>query len=90
MTKEPLKTRYYFVHFVKVEDKPKTTVWSCRNNDSGVEIGVVKYHGPYRCYCFFSKVEAIYTTIGLDDICEFVRALRRTLVFREKSDSDQC
>lgn len=34
--------RYKYIHFIKIAEKPKTSIWSCRNNKSGTELGQAK------------------------------------------------
>lgn len=70
-----LKTRYQFIHFVKIEQKPKTSVWHCRNNRSGNELGIVKWYGPWRQYCYFPTTPAVYSAGCLNDIQEFIKQL---------------
>lgn len=67
-----METKYTFVHFIKVDQKPKTSVWSCRNNRSNNELGEVKWHGPWRQYCYFPTVQAVYSAGCLRDIKDFV------------------
>ncbi len=63
---------YKFVHFVKLYDKLKTSVWSCRNNKSKDELGIVKWHAPWRAYCYFPNVQAVYSSGCLADIQDFI------------------
>ena len=64
--------RYEYIHFVQVEQKPKTSVWSCRNNKSGAEPGQVKWHGPWRRYCYFPTCPAVYSAGCLGNITSFI------------------
>ena len=41
-TETNLRTKYQFIHFVK----PKTSVWSCRNNRSEDVLGIIEWYGP--------------------------------------------
>lgn len=74
-----MKERQKYIHFVLTAQKPKTSVWSCRNNRSGEELGVIKWYGPWRQYCYFPTVQAVYSAGCLDDIARFLdpRAKRR-------------
>ncbi len=78
-TGRPLKTRYEFIHFVKIADKPKTSVWSCRNNRSGDELGVVRFYPAWRSYTYFPTVEGVYSAGCLSDIIEFIGSLAKCL-----------
>lgn len=67
-----LDARYKYIHFVEKEQKPKTTIWSCRNNRTGEELGEVRWHGPWRQYCYFPTVAAVYSEGCLVDIRRFM------------------
>ena len=65
--------RYKYIHMVKVDEKPKTSVWSVRNNTSGVHLGEVRWNGPWRQYCYFPNARAVYSSGCLEDIASFMR-----------------
>lgn len=70
-----MKTQYQHINFVKVADKPKTTVWSCRNTGSGDELGVVQWYPAWRQYCYFPSQPAVYSVGCLADINDFINQL---------------
>ena len=81
-----MKTKYQYIHFLKVRELPKTSVWSCRNNQSGIivgerqsrasELGIVRWYGPWRQYCYFATNGlAVYSKSCLKDICSFLAEL---------------
>jgi hypothetical protein len=72
-----MNTRYTYIHFVKKEDKPKTSVWSCCNNKSNVELGEVRWMPQWRQYCFFPTVQAVYSADCLKDIDDFIDQLKK-------------
>ena len=72
-----MNTKYQYVHFVKVADKPKTSVWTCRNNRTGGELGRVRWYGPWRQYCYFPVAQAVYSEGCLKDICSFLAEERK-------------
>ncbi len=73
-----MKTKFEYIHFVKVAEKPKTSVWECRNNKSGFVLGVVKWYGPWRQYCFSQvAILGVFNAGCLDNIAEFIRSLPR-------------
>jgi hypothetical protein len=72
-----LKTHYQYIHFFKLADKPKTSVWSCKNNRSGDKLGEIKWHSPWRQYCYFPTVQAVYNTGCLKDISDFLEQLEK-------------
>jgi hypothetical protein len=63
---------YKYIHFAEIHNTGKTSVWSCRNNKSGEELGQVKWHGPWRRYCYFPSCPAVYSTGCLKDIEDFI------------------
>lgn len=81
-----MKTRFEYIHFVKTADKPKTSVWSCRNSRSDDELGEVRWYGSWRRYCYFPTVQAVYSQGCLNDIAEFIAGLSAPVASREKSE----
>lgn len=70
-----MELKYKYIHFVKTEGKPKTSVWECRNNSSGHELGVVKWNSGWRQYCYFPTVQAVYSSGCLNNISEFISTI---------------
>ena len=68
-------SKYEYVHFVHVEDKTKTSVWSCRTNREKSELGLVKWYSAWRAYCYFPTVQAVYSSGCLSDIRDFIGTL---------------
>lgn len=71
-----MKTRYKYIHFVETRKLPKTKVYACVNNNSNERIGLLKWHGAWRQYCFFPEFNTVYSLGCLNDIAEFMRQLR--------------
>jgi hypothetical protein len=65
-----------YIHFKKIEDKPKTSVWSCRNNSGDYQIGIVKWNPGWRQYCFFSEPDMVFSIGCMEDICKFISTLK--------------
>ena len=84
-----MKTRYEYVHFIKVADKPKTSVWTCRNNRTGGELGRVRWYGPWRAYCYFPVAQAVYSQGCLADIAAFLGELAEERKRRRAMDRPQ-
>ena len=71
-----MKTKYEHIHFVRLEDKPKTSVWLCAANEDDEELGVVKWYGAWRQYCFHAAIyPCVFNVSCLEDICDFIRQL---------------
>ena len=72
-----MKLDYEYIHFEELAPKPKTKVWSCKNNKSKEQLGVVKYHPGWRQYCYFPTVQAIYSAGCMDDISAFLNQVNK-------------
>jgi len=72
-----MKLRYQHIHFIKVDQKPRTSVWTCRNNRTGGELGRIRWYGPWRQYCYFPVAQAVYSQGCLQDICSFLAELAK-------------
>lgn len=84
-----MKTKYQYVQFVKVAQKSKTSVWTCRNNRSGGELGRVRWYGPWRQYYYFPVTQAVYSRGCLKDICSFMEDLSEELARGRAKDRPQ-
>jgi hypothetical protein len=71
-----VKQKYQYIHFVIIANKPRTQVYSCRNNRSMDELGQIKWYGPWRQYCYFPTVQAVYSAGCLKDIQDFMEELK--------------
>lgn len=67
-------SEYKYIRFVEVNpSKPiKTSVWSCRSRSSDCEIGIVKWYGAWRAYCYYTG-DSVYSAGCLDDISDFIK-----------------
>ena len=65
-----------YIHFMKIEDKPKTSVWSCRNNSGDYQIGIVKWNPGWRQYCFFPESDMVFSVGCMEDIGKFIGTLK--------------
>lgn len=72
----PAEFKGKYIHFVKIEDKPKTAVFSCRNTSGDYEIGVVKWNPGWRQYCFFPSSDTVFSTGCMEDICKFISTIK--------------
>lgn len=70
-----VKTEYQYINFYKYRKKGKRWIWSCRNNHSNGELGRVRWHSPWRQYCYFPTAQAVYSGGCLEDIQTFIKAL---------------
>ena len=73
-TKE-LKTKYKYIHFIQAESKTKTSVWTCFNSKHLNTLGYIKWHGPWRQYCWFPFENTIFNKGCNEDINDFITQL---------------
>jgi len=71
-----MKTEYQYLVFVQQPSNGKTSIWSCQNKHYGEELGIVKWFGSWRQYCYFPTVPATYSTGCLQDISSFIEQLK--------------
>ena len=70
-----LPVMHKYIHFVKIADKAKTSIWSCRNNSGEYEIGIVKWNPGWRQYCFYPASDMVFSRGCMDDISGFIRSI---------------
>jgi hypothetical protein len=69
-----MKTSYRFIHFVQSARGP----WACRNNKTGVLLGVVHFYHPWRRYVWQqSGPEGVFSADCLTDIAHFMSQLEK-------------
>ena len=67
---------YQYIHFKVLDDTRKTTVWQCLSNRSNDCLGLVKWYGPWRQYCFFPFGETVFNVGCMNDVCDFIKRQR--------------
>jgi len=74
-----MKLKYKFIHFIHVGQTVSQIeghdLWSCRNNRSGEELGEIKWYRPWKQYCYFPTVQAVYSVSCFEDINDFIRQI---------------
>lgn len=72
---------YQYIKFVKQITHTKTDVYICRNvasGDSPVDtLGVVKWYGAWRQYCYFPEPGTVFSKGCLNDISDFLDKLMK-------------
>ncbi len=76
-TKKKLKTKYEYMFFEVIGEKPKTKVWGCFNNKTKIQLGVVKWHSHWRQYCFFPVGDCVFNDSCIDDIIHVLKQLNK-------------
>lgn len=76
-----------FIEFQLMEKEPKTSVYSVvkkvlevNTKDKGRQscgycLGTIKWHGPWRQYCFFPNGETIFSGDCMRYIIDFIKEL---------------
>ena len=60
-----------WIRFDELTPNPATKRWAVMPQDGSAQIGMVKWYGPWRKYCFFPMAETVYEQICLRDIARF-------------------
>lgn len=50
----------------------KTRRWSVRNQNSGGRLGMIKWYGSWRRYCFFPRGDIVLSAGCMTDITAFI------------------
>jgi hypothetical protein len=67
---------YKYIKFIKIEDKPKTSVWNCCNISGDYSLGIVKWNPGWRQYCFFPEPGMVFSIGCMNDIGDFITKLK--------------
>lgn len=69
-----------YIRFVKVAEKPKTSVWDVINKSGEYSIGVIKWNPGWRQYCFFPEQGMVFSVGCMQDICKFIEEVSHARV----------
>lgn len=63
-----------YLKFTKLpqKDGKKTSVWKITNLDMAFILGYIKWHGPWRKYCFFPEGQTIWDNKCMQEVQDFV------------------
>lgn len=65
--------KYKYIRFIELISQTEKSIWSCRNNRSNEELGIVEWYPLWKRYCYFPKRQAVYSAGCLDDISDFIK-----------------
>jgi len=73
-----MKTRYKWIHFVKVPHKQsKRVIWKCfNNNNADIPIGTVEYNFRWQKWEYLPAYHTAYTADCIRHIAEFIEQLK--------------
>ena len=66
---------YKYISFTERDPKPKTKVFTVESKNFCCLLGVVKWHTPWRRYCFFVEDGTFFDADCLRDIQDFINGL---------------
>jgi hypothetical protein len=68
-----------WVHFEQIGSSKsgKTKIFDVLSNESGINLGEIRWHAPWRCYAFFPEPESFFERTCLSDIARFIRSQMR-------------
>ena len=61
-----------YMTFALVGKTAKTNIWAVNNRSSGGRLGMVKWYGPWRQYCFFPEPDTVFNKGCLTIIMGFM------------------
>lgn len=64
-----------FIEFKLIDERPKTSIYSVLNIKSCINLGIIKWYGPWRQYCFFPTKETIFNIDCMQYIIDFIKEL---------------
>ena len=68
---------YKYLQFDEVPNPgKKTRIFNCQPKSGGNPLGIVKWFGNWRQYCYFPTVQAVYSSGCLNDISDFIKQLK--------------
>jgi len=65
------------IKFNLIKRKSKTNVYAVYNKKSGVLLGIIKWYGSWRQYCFFPFDDTIYSRGCMNDINNYINKLMK-------------
>ncbi len=69
-------TDYEYIRIEKIDSKLKTNMYAIHNIKTGAVLGVIKWFGAWRQYCFFPNSLTIFSKGCLNDIESFLDNLK--------------
>ncbi|MFW9971723.1 MAG: hypothetical protein ACFFDF_16140 [Candidatus Odinarchaeota archaeon] len=64
-----------YIEFREETPNPKTEVISVRSKNSGVILGLIKWFGSWRQYCFYPKDFTVFSRGCMKEIIDYINNL---------------
>lgn len=68
--------KYKYIEFCEIWSSGKTCRYECHNIKSGEILGIVKWYGPWRQYCFHTIFGVVFNKQCLADIQDFLEKIK--------------
>ncbi|MDP9954681.1 hypothetical protein J2X97_000318 [Epilithonimonas hungarica] len=65
-----------YLNFIEVGNKTKTKIISVQNNSS-IELAIIKWNAPWRKYCIFFNSQTIFDSKCLEEITAFLNQINK-------------
>lgn len=72
-----IKETQYLVFIDTETPKRKTKVINIININAEEVIGIIKWYGPWRQYCFFPEYDTVWNITCLNDVNEVIQKLMK-------------
>lgn len=76
-----MKSKYMTFDYLGTSKSGKTEAYAVNSKsgkaraDDGFRLGIIKWHAPWRQYCFFPDSGCVFSRGCLDDINNFIQGL---------------
>ena len=66
-----------YLEFEKIGDTKhgKTEIWEIISKSSGFSLGLIKWYGPWRQYCFYPSAHCVFNVTCMSDISGHIKDL---------------
>jgi hypothetical protein len=64
-----------YIRFDRKESKGKTNVYEVVNISGEYSLGIIKWKGAWRQYCFFPNAETVWNNACLSEVLNFLNQL---------------
>lgn len=66
-----------YLRFVLREMGEKTSITAVESKSRGSLLGIIKWYGPWRQYCFYPCFDTVFNNTCLNDISRFMENLMK-------------
>jgi len=66
---------YKYIHMTLIGSLPKTKIYSINTIGDNTRIGIIKWYGPWRQYCFLPEPDTVFSKGCSEHINNFIQKL---------------